>query len=114
MKDIKQYFANGRNIVDKEASDPSNIAGQEAREQEETIAMGKRKRVKIRISRDGSANRMCDIIESKSDLIDKTLNPFNGEVNNGQRTQDGTPKSGLAESGVKRRLEKVIEILIGL
>lgn len=103
MKDIKQYFANGRSIVGKEVdSDPDNIA-----EQEGTIATGKRKRVKIRISRDDSASRMCDIIESKSDLIDKTPSPFNGVINNDQKTQqDGTPKSSLTESGVKQRLKK--------
>ena len=106
MKDIKQYFANGKNIVNKEATaiDPVVSA-----EQEETIVRGKRKRVKIRISLKDSAS-MCDIIDSKSDLIDKTPSPFNGKVNNGRRRlrQDKTPKSDLADSDLKPQLEKVI------
>ncbi|KYQ56478.1 ATPase family AAA domain-containing protein 5 [Trachymyrmex zeteki] len=111
MKDIKQYFANGKNIVDKETdTDLSNV--KEDQEQEDIIATCKRKRVKIRISSNGSSSRMC-IIENKNDLIDKTPSPFNDEINNGQRTlQDGTPKSSLTESGVKRRLKKVFFILI--
>lgn len=104
MKDIKQYFANG-NIVGVAATDSDNV------EQEE-IATGKRKRVKIRISRNSSASRMCDIIESKSDLIDKTPSPFNGEINNSQKTlQDGTPKSGLMDADIKRRLKKVSDLI---
>ncbi|XP_012543644.1 ATPase family AAA domain-containing protein 5 [Monomorium pharaonis] len=106
MKDIEQYFANGRNINKEATATDDNVAEQEARKQEEIIMMGKRKRVKIRILRDGSTNRMCDIIDN-SDLIDKTPSPFNGEVNDGQRTrQDKTPKSCLTESRVKRRFEK--------
>jgi hypothetical protein len=107
MKDIKQYFANGRNIVNKEATaiDPDNVSA----EQEETIARSKRKRVKIRISLNDSAS-ICDIIDSKSDLIDKTPSPFNGKVNNGRRIrQDKTPKSDLAKSDLKPQLEKVID-----
>lgn len=112
MKDIKQYFANDKSIVDKEAAtDSSNVVEQE-REQEETVATGKRRRVKIRITRNGSASRMCDIVENKSDLIDKTPSPFNGEINNGYQTpQDETPKSSFTKSGVKRRLEKVSILL---
>lgn len=115
MKDIKQYFANDRSIVDKEAATKSNnVAEDEERQQEENIETGKRKRVKIRISRSSSASRMCDIVDSKSDLIDKTPSPFNGEVSNGHKIlQDGTPKSDSTKSGIKRRLQKVL-ILLGI
>ncbi|XP_077278918.1 enhanced level of genomic instability 1 [Temnothorax americanus] len=110
MKDIERYFANGKHIhiVDKEAAtDSSNVAEQEKREQEETTATGKRERVEIRMSRDSSASRMCDIIESKGDLIDETPIPFNGDVNNGHKPlRNETPKSEWTESDVKRRLEK--------
>lgn len=107
MKGIKQYFTNGRNIVKE--TDSNNIVEQEEQEQEET---GKRKRVKIWISRNDSANRMCDILESKNDLIDKTPSPFNGEQNNGNKIlQDGTPRSGLAESAVKQNVDKVSVLL---
>lgn len=107
MKDIKQYFANGKNIVNKEttAIDHDNVSA----EKEETIARGKRKRVKIRISLNDSAS-MCNIIDSKSDLIDKTPSPFNGKVNNSRRIRrDKTSKPDLAESDLKSQLEKVID-----
>jgi len=109
MKDIKQYFTNGKNIIDKE-TDSSNIVEQEEREQEDT---GKRKRVKIQISRNGSTNRTCDILESENDLIDKTPSPFNGEPNNGHKIlQDGTPRSGLTQSAVRQNVDKVSIVLI--
>ncbi|XP_025986498.1 ATPase family AAA domain-containing protein 5 [Solenopsis invicta] len=107
MKDIKQYFANGKNIVNKEttAIDHDNVSA----EKEETIARGKRKRVKIRISLNDSAS-MCNIIDSKSDLIDKTPSPFNGKVNNSRRIRrDKTSKPDLAESDLKSQLEKYSE-----
>jgi len=111
MKDIKQYFANGKNIIDKEiVIDPDNVK-QEKQEQEETIATDRCKRMKIRISRNGSASRMCDIIKSKSDPIDKMSNLFNGEINNQIFLQDGTLKSGLIESDIKQPLKKVSLIL---
>lgn len=110
MRDIKQYFANGRN-VDKKTDSSSDVEQEECEREE--IVTGKRKRVKIRISRSSSASRMCDIIESKSDLIDKTPSPFNGEINGHKTLQDGTPKSGLTESGVKQCLKKV-SILLNL
>jgi len=114
MKDIKQYFANGKNIIDKEiVIDPDNVVKQEKQEQEETIATDRCKRMKIRVSRNGSASRMCDIIKSrKSDPIDKMSSLFNGEMNNGQIfLQDGTSKSGLIESDIKQPLKKVSLIL---
>lgn len=111
MRDIKQYFVNGRDIVDEKVDSGNDV---EREDQEETIATGKRKRVKIRISRDSSASRMCDIIESRSDLIDKTPSPFNSEINSDHKAlQDGTPKSGSTESDVKRRPKKV-SILLNL
>lgn len=114
MKDIKQYFANGGNIVDKEAATKSDNVAEDEERQQENVETGKRKRVKIRISRSSSVSRMCDIVDSKSDLIDKTPSPFNGEVNNGHRiSQDGTPKSDSTKSGIKRRLQKVL-ILLGI
>jgi len=98
MKNIKQYFINNTKYVDmKVVADPSTTMKQE-KDQEETIAMGKRKRVKIRISRNISKQRTCDIIENKNDLIDKTPSPLNVKVNNDKDVaQDGTPKSHLAD-----------------
>jgi len=112
MKDIKQYFANGKNIIDKEiVIEPDNVVKQEKQEQEETIATDRCKRMKIRVSCNGSASRMCDIIKSKSDRIDKMSSLFIGETNNGQIfLQDETSK-GLIESDIKQPLKKVFLIL---
>ena len=112
MKDIKQYFANGKNIADKEIdTDLGNV--KEEDQKQEDVATNKHKRVR-RISSNSSSSRMYNI-ENKNDLIDKTFSPFNGEINNVERTlQDGTPKSDLTESSIKRRLKKVFFILIGI
>lgn len=89
MKDIKQYFSNDTRIVDKKAATDF-----EEEKQWKTITTSKRERVKIRISRTSSKERTCDIVESKNDLIDKTPSPFNGKVNNGEKTMhDETPKA---------------------
>lgn len=102
MKDIKQYFSNGTRIVDeRDATDLDNAIAQE--KQWETIASGKRKRVKIRISRTSSKERTCDIVDSKSDLIDKTPSPFNGKIKKVEKIMhDETPKIKS-----KRNLKKV-------
>ncbi|KAM0737079.1 Enhanced level of genomic instability 1 [Formica fusca] len=89
MKDIKQYFSNDTRIVDEKAATDF-----EEEKQWKTITTSKRERVKIRISRTSSKERTCDIVESKNDLIDKTPSPFNGKVNNGEKTMhDETPKA---------------------
>lgn len=114
MKDIMQYFATHTKMVDEEVVAASNVAGQQQDEPEETIAKGKRKRVKIRISRTrDSKERMCDIIESKNDLIDKTPSPFNAKVNNDKKTlQDETPKSRSAGLNSKQSLKEVLEFIV--
>ncbi|XP_011337691.1 uncharacterized protein LOC105279536 isoform X2 [Ooceraea biroi] len=109
MKDIKQYFTNGAKTVNEEvATDSGNAADLQQGELEETVTTRKRKRVKIRISRTrDSKERMCDIIESKNDLIDKTPSPFNAKkVNNESTPQDRTPKSRLAGFSTEQRLQK--------
>lgn len=109
MKNIKQYFTSGTKDVDVQvAADPRTTLKQEEK-QEEIIITGKRKRVKIRISRNNSKQRTCDIIENKNDLIDKTPSPLNVKVNNDKSvSQDGTPKSYLP--GLKQRLKKVSDL----
>ncbi|XP_018056078.1 PREDICTED: replication factor C subunit 1 [Atta colombica] len=100
MKDIKQYFANDKNIDKETDTDLGNV--KEEDQEQEDIATNKHKHMRIRISSNGSSSRMYDI-ENKNDLIDKT-SPFNSEINNGERTfQDGTPKPGaLIKSSIKR------------
>jgi len=115
MKDIKQYFA-GAKILDEEiAADSGNHAELQEDEIEETVAKGKRKRVKIRISRiRDSRNRMCDIIENKNDLIDKTPSPFSAKVNNSESIlQDGTPKSCLVDLSIEENFMKVLDLNFG-
>ncbi|KMQ92272.1 atpase family aaa domain-containing protein 5, partial [Lasius niger] len=108
MKDIKQYFVNSTRIVDERtAADLDNAVERKKEEKQswETIATGKRERVKIRISRTSSKERTCDIVESKNDLVDKTPSPFNGKMKNGEKTvHDETPKSCPTKS--KRNLKK--------
>jgi len=107
MKNIEQYFVNGTKNVDaQDAADPSIVVEQE--DQKEVIAMGKRKRVKIRISRNVSKQRTCDIIENKNDLIDKTPSPLNVKANNDKNvSQDETPKSS---ADLKWRSKKVLDL----
>lgn len=103
MKDIKQYFSNGKGIVDGGAASIDNVVERKKERQKETIATDRRERVKIRISRNTSKERTCDIIENKDDMIDKTPSPFNGKLKNGEKAMhDETPK---AKS--KRNLKKV-------
>lgn len=110
MRDIKQYFANGVKI-DRKNVDSDDIVKRRKEEQEDgpvTSGSRKRKRVKIRISRAGSKERICDIIESKNDLIDKTPSPFT-KANGGRRISQGeTPKSHLANSSTDKDSEKVL------
>jgi hypothetical protein len=112
MKDIKQYFVGAKMLGEEIATDSGNDAELQEDEIEETIAKGKRKRVKIRISRvRDSKERMCNIIENKNDLIDKTPSPFNTKVNNSENTlQDGTPKSRLVDLSIEQSLMKVLNL----
>lgn len=113
MKDIKQYFANGAKLVEEEqvASDSGSVEELQRDQLEEGKIKGKRKRVKIRISRaKDSKERMCDIIESRNDMIDKTPSPFNAKVNSSDGSlQDGTPKSRLIGLNGEQNVKKVCE-----
>ncbi|XP_011147806.2 replication factor C subunit 1 isoform X1 [Harpegnathos saltator] len=117
MKDIKQYFANGSRI-DKKIVDSNDNTHKEHMEEEQeddfiVRANRKRKRVKIRISRTGSEERICNIIESKNDLIDKTPSPFGKTNDNSRISQDETVKSDLTSSSTKRHFEKFAVALVG-
>ncbi|XP_072748662.1 uncharacterized protein Elg1 [Anoplolepis gracilipes] len=108
MKDIKQYFSNGTIKIERAVADFDNVVEEE--EEQETIATSKRERVKIRISRTSSKGRTCDIIENKNDLIDKTPSPFNGRVNNSERTMhDETPKA-KSKQNLKKGSKLALEI----
>lgn len=108
MRDIKQYFADGAKIDKIKSID--NL--EHIREEQEDSSFARdsrtRKRVKIRISRSDSKERICDIIEEKNDLIDKTPSPF-AKVNDGGRISQGkTSKFHLAGSSTKQDLEEVL------
>nr|XP_033336733.1 ATPase family AAA domain-containing protein 5 [Megalopta genalis] len=74
MKNITQY------LVD--TVKPSGITTNDTRLEEESNNGSKRKRnrVKIKISRTSTKETVCDIIESSSDMIDKTPSPFTREA----------------------------------
>lgn len=107
MKDIKRYFANGAGLdVLSGAAESSRLERGPAA----VAARGggrKRGRVKIRITRTSSRERVCDIVESKNDLIDKTPSPFTRPSDDERVARDGTPK--CSRGGAERDLEKVIE-----
>ena len=54
---------------------------------------GKRNRVKIKISRSSTKERVCDIVDSNNDMIDKTPSPFTSGANNADKYSHETPKN---------------------
>lgn len=110
MRDIKQYFVNGAKIDKKIINSIDNAKRMEEKQENSSVAKDgrKRKRVKIRISRAGSKERTCDIIESKNDLIDKTPSPFAKTDDTRRISQSGTPKSHLASSSTRQDSEEVL------
>ncbi|XP_032669231.1 ATPase family AAA domain-containing protein 5 [Odontomachus brunneus] len=113
MRDIKQYFANGAKI-DKIINSVDNVKRMEEEQENSSVAKEgrKRKRVKIRISRAGSKEGTCDIIENKNDLIDKTPSPFAKTDDNRRTSQSETPKSHIASSSTKQDSEK-LTLMVG-
>lgn len=62
------------------------------------IQKKKRNRVKIKISRTKSKERVCDIIESSSDMIDKTPSPFSKLNNENKNLYETSKNYSLSES----------------
>ncbi|XP_015116802.1 replication factor C subunit 1 [Diachasma alloeum] len=90
MKDLTHYFVD----MDKSPETPkirqngvTNGAGDT-----EDVTVKKRGRVKIKISQGNNEEKMCDIIESKHDLVDKTPSPFTAPKEKAKVSPGGTPK----------------------
>lgn len=109
MRDIKQYFVNGARIGRRIVDSEDNVEHMEEEQEDESVPMAgrKRKRVKIRISRTDSAERICDIIESKNDLVDKTPSPFTRANGDRKVSQSETPRSHVAGSSRKQDSKEV-------
>ncbi|XP_076296984.1 enhanced level of genomic instability 1 [Lasioglossum baleicum] len=90
MKNITQY------LVDTvKSSGETNDDGKQEKEANNG-SKGKRNRVKIKISQSKTKERVCDIIESNNDMIDKTPSPFtrqNTKVKNSLDTPKRSPES---------------------
>ncbi|KOC65862.1 ATPase family AAA domain-containing protein 5 [Habropoda laboriosa] len=98
MKNITQYF-----VDTVKSNDSISIhSSDEVKEETECKKDSKRKRnrVKIKISRTNAKESVCDIIESSSDMIDKTPSPF-AKVNNVSKNLHETPKRVSLSSSKK-------------
>ncbi|XP_076655766.1 enhanced level of genomic instability 1 [Halictus rubicundus] len=103
MKNITQY------LVDSvKSSGATNVDAKQEKEANNG-SRGKRNRVKIKISRSNTKERVCDIIESNNDMIDKTPSPFtreNKKVKNSHETPTRSPsKSKLPMLTSLKKLE---------
>ncbi|KAK2577142.1 hypothetical protein KPH14_003302 [Odynerus spinipes] len=74
MKDITHYFTDTVKSCGISSTDSKSSA--ELKDASEYPSTKKRARVKIKISRISPKSRVCNIVESKNDLIDKTPSPF--------------------------------------
>lgn len=74
MKDITHYFPD--NVKSYEINPTDSTSSAKLKNATEYSSKKKRARVKIKISGINSKNGVCNIIESKNDLIDKTPSPF--------------------------------------
>ncbi|XP_014616774.1 PREDICTED: ATPase family AAA domain-containing protein 5 isoform X2 [Polistes canadensis] len=85
MKDLTHYFQD--NVKSREpcpnTSELNNIY--KLKDGSEYSCRKKRTRVKIKISRRNSSSRVCNIVENKNDLIDKTPSPFSKSLGKKER-----------------------------
>lgn len=110
MKDLTHYFMD----AEKSPETPSKIQTNGVTNVADTPAGAipqKRGRVKIKISQNSNEERMCDIIESRHDLVDKTPSPFTLAKSRIKSTGD-TPKragdnldNGSADNGSMVEME---------
>lgn len=94
MKNIAQYFEDSI----KSNNEAAVRSTEKAKEETESNSYSKkmRNRVKIKISRTSAKERVCNILESSSDMIDKTPSPF-AKVNNVDKGEQDTPKRSLSK-----------------
>lgn len=89
MKNITQYFDDG--VKPGNSATNSNDEAKEECSYNKRAPKGKRNRVKIKISRSSTSGRICDILETSDDKIDKTPSPFTKE-NGKNESQRDTPR----------------------
>lgn len=88
MKDLTHYFP------DSIKSSTTSKLDVRLKDKSEFTSRKKRTRVKIKISRTNSRSRVCNIVENKDDLIDKTPSPFTKSFEQDKgTTQHETPRN---------------------
>ena len=111
MKDLKHYFTENCETSNKSdtievTKEPGNAIAiaQNPKEPTPPTTKKKRGRVKIKISQTNVQGRICDIVESKSDLVDKTPSPFTPRELNTNESSD-TPKrsTSLSRKSTKKK-----------
>ncbi|KAI4498008.1 hypothetical protein M0802_006832 [Mischocyttarus mexicanus] len=80
MKDLTHYFSDS--VKSRELCPNESELNNKLKDDSEYSCRKKRTRVKIKISRRNSNNRVCNIVENKNDLIDKTPSPFSKSLGN--------------------------------
>lgn len=95
MKNITQYFVDTVKSSESTAirSDVEAVRGTDSMKS----SNGKRNRVKIKISRSNTKERVCDIVDSNNDMIDKTPSPFTSSANNADKYSNETPRKSSTQ-----------------
>lgn len=104
MKDLTHYFQD--NVKSREPCPNTPELNIKLKDKSEYSCRKKRTRVKIKISRRNSSGRVCNIIENKNDLIDKTPSPYSKSLGKKKR-------AASSERSTKEVKEKKNEDSIG-
>ncbi|KOX80759.1 ATPase family AAA domain-containing protein 5 [Melipona quadrifasciata] len=112
MKNITQYF---EDAVSRSNGNISMHSNNDTKEETKCKngSQEKRNRVKIKISRTNSKEKMCDIVEDGNDMIDKTPSPF-AKLNNKDKKslkQSCSPKSIRKILRKNRSIDQSLECL---
>ena len=101
MKNITQYF---EDAVSRSNGNISMHSNNDIKEETKCKngSKQKRNRVKIKISRTNSKERMCDIVEDGNDMIDKTPSPF-AKLNNKDKK---LPEQSCSPKSIRKILRK--------
>lgn len=95
MRNITQYFEDNVQSTNDVSIHSDNDTKKETKYRKDS--KGKRNRVKIKISRTNSNERVCNIMDNSSDMIDKTPSPF-AKINNEDKDSYETPKKSFPKS----------------
>ncbi|XP_063994819.1 enhanced level of genomic instability 1 [Diachasmimorpha longicaudata] len=92
MKDLTHYFMDMDKSPDTPKIHGNGVTSTSDAGDLKNITPKKRGRVKIKISQGNNDERICDIIDSKHDLVDKTPSPFPTAKEVKKISPGGTPK----------------------